>query len=93
MRAAPYGPCWPSSCEISGWEVVCDCCGGHTLGMHCFFLEEKGYTFSFVRDLVLRLKNDRHEDAMRAIRSENGSEFKNSRFETFYMTWVLNISF
>jgi transposase InsO family protein len=47
------------------------------------FLEEKGETFGFVRDLVLRLRNERHRDAIRAIRSANGSEFKNSRFENF----------
>jgi hypothetical protein len=47
-----------------------------------FFLEEKGETFGFVRDLVLRLRNERHGDAIRAIRSDNGSEFRNSRFET-----------
>jgi transposase InsO family protein len=46
-------------------------------------LEEKGETFGFVRDLVFRLRNERHEDAIRAIRSDNGSELKNSRFETF----------
>jgi hypothetical protein len=27
MRVAPYGPCWPSSCAICRWEVVCPCCG------------------------------------------------------------------
>jgi transposase InsO family protein len=48
-----------------------------------FFLEDKGETFGFVRDLVLRLRNKRHGDAIRAIRSDNGSEFRNSRFETF----------
>jgi transposase InsO family protein len=48
-----------------------------------FFLEYKGETFGFVRDLVLRLRNERHGDAIRSIRSENGSEFRNSRFETF----------
>jgi transposase InsO family protein len=48
-----------------------------------FFLEEKGETFGFVRDLLLRLSNERHGDAIRAIRSDNGSEFRNSRFETF----------
>jgi hypothetical protein len=45
--------------------------------------EEKGETFGFVRDLVLRLRNKRHENAIRAIRSDNGSEFKNSHFKTF----------
>jgi transposase InsO family protein len=48
-----------------------------------FFLEDKGETFGFVRDLVLRLRNERHGDAIRAIRSDNGSEFRNSHFETF----------
>jgi hypothetical protein len=48
-----------------------------------FFLEEKGETFGFVRDLVFRLRNERHGDAIRAIHSDNGSEFRNSRFETF----------
>jgi transposase InsO family protein len=48
-----------------------------------FFLEDKGETFGFVQDLVLRLRNERHGDTIRAIRSDNGSEFKNSHFETF----------
>jgi hypothetical protein len=48
-----------------------------------FFLEHKGETFGFVRDLVLRLRNERHGDAIRAIRSDNDSEFRNSRFEIF----------
>jgi transposase InsO family protein len=48
-----------------------------------FFLEEKGEAFGFVRDLVFRLRNERHKDAIRAIHSDNGSEFRNSRFETF----------
>jgi hypothetical protein len=45
-----------------------------------FFLEDKGEMFCFVRDLVLRLRNERHENAIRAIRSDNGSEFRNSCF-------------
>jgi hypothetical protein len=48
-----------------------------------FFCEEKGETFGFVRDLVLRLRNEGHGDAIRAIYNDNASEFKNSRFETF----------
>jgi transposase InsO family protein len=58
-----------------------------------FFLEEKGETFGFVRDLVLRLRNKRHGDAIRAIRSDNGSEFRNPLLKPFAMTWVLNTSF
>jgi transposase InsO family protein len=45
-----------------------------------FFLEEKGETFGFVRDLVLRLRNKRHGDAKRAIRSDNGSEIQKLSF-------------
>jgi transposase InsO family protein len=48
-----------------------------------FFIADKGETFSFVRDLILRLKNERHGDVVRAIRSDNGNEFKNSHFKTF----------
>jgi hypothetical protein len=55
-----------------------------TLAMpRCFFLEDKSETFGFVRDLIVRLKNERHGNAIRAIRGDNGSEFKNSRFDAF----------
>src|SRR5579871_5531740 len=37
--------------------------------------------FGFVRDLILRLQNELPKHAMRAIRSDNGSEFKNTRFD------------
>ncbi|WVZ58252.1 hypothetical protein U9M48_008538 [Paspalum notatum var. saurae] len=47
-----------------------------------FFMEFKDEAFGFVRDLVLRLRNESHK-AMRAIRSDNGGEFGNSRFENF----------
>jgi transposase InsO family protein len=58
-----------------------------------FFLADKGETFGFVRDLILMLKNERHGDVVRAIHSDNGSEIKNSRFETFCRDLVSNISF
>jgi transposase InsO family protein len=48
-----------------------------------FFLEEKGETFGFVRDLVLRLRKERHGHGIRAICSDNGSKSRNSSFETF----------
>jgi transposase InsO family protein len=43
-----------------------------------YFLAAKDETFGFVRDLILRLKNERNGDAIRAIRSDNGTEFKNA---------------
>jgi transposase InsO family protein len=48
-----------------------------------FFLANNGETFVFVCDLILRLKNERNGDVVQPIRSDNGSEFKNSHFETF----------
>jgi transposase InsO family protein len=48
-----------------------------------FFLADKEETFGFMRDLMLRLKNKRHGDAVRAIHRDNSNEFKTSRFETF----------
>jgi transposase InsO family protein len=48
-----------------------------------FFLTDKGETFGFVRDIILRLKNERNGDVVRAICSDKGSEFKNSHSETF----------
>ncbi|WVZ83618.1 LOW QUALITY PROTEIN: hypothetical protein U9M48_030746 [Paspalum notatum var. saurae] len=47
-----------------------------------FFMEFKDEAFGFVRDLVLKLRNESHK-AMRAIRSDNGGEFRNSRSENF----------
>ncbi|WVZ89527.1 hypothetical protein U9M48_035914 [Paspalum notatum var. saurae] len=47
-----------------------------------FFMEFKDEAVGFVWDLVLRLRNESHK-AMRAIRSDNGGEFRNSRFENF----------
>jgi transposase InsO family protein len=61
----------------------CDCGRLFSLCLLSSFRLDTGETFGFVRDLILRLKNERHGDADRAIRSNNGSEFKNSRFETF----------
>jgi hypothetical protein len=49
-----------------------------------FFLDDKGETFGFVRDLIVGLKNERNGDVVQAIRSDNGSEFKNSCFKTFF---------
>jgi hypothetical protein len=48
-----------------------------------FFMESKDDTFSHARDLVLRLQNEFSKNAMRAIQSDNVTEFKNTHFETF----------
>ena len=45
-------------------------------------METKNEAFQYFRDLALRLQNELPH-AMRAIRSDNGSEFKNARFDDF----------
>jgi len=43
-----------------------------------FFMEGKDEAFSLVRDLILRLQTELPKNAMRAIRSDNDTEFKNT---------------
>jgi transposase InsO family protein len=47
------------------------------------FMQGKDETFSHAWDLILWLQNEFPKSAMRAIRSDNGTEFKNAHFETF----------
>jgi len=47
-----------------------------------FFMEFKDEAFDFVRDLVLKLRNE-SQRPMRANYSDNGGEFRNSRFDSF----------
>jgi hypothetical protein len=58
-----------------------------------FFLEEKGETFGFVQDLVLRLRNEGTEMPYErsAVTMARNSETLVSK--PFAMTWVLNTSF
>jgi transposase InsO family protein len=64
--------------------VVCPCCGGRLLSL-CLgvFLGRQDETFCSVRDLIVRLKNERHGNVIRAILNDNCSEFNNSRFDAF----------
>ena len=48
-----------------------------------FFIEDKSKAFSCVRDLILRLRTELPQDAIRAIRSDNGTEFWNAQFDSF----------
>jgi transposase InsO family protein len=48
-----------------------------------FFMTTKDETFTHARDLILRLQNEFPKNAMRAIRSDNGTELKNTQFATF----------
>jgi transposase InsO family protein len=48
-----------------------------------FFMEGKDEAFSHARDLILRLQNEFPKNVIRAIHSDNGTEFKDTHFETF----------
>jgi hypothetical protein len=52
-------------------------------------MEGKDEAFSHARDLILWLQNEFPKNAMRVIRSDNGIEFKNTHFETFCASLVL----
>ncbi|WVZ71086.1 hypothetical protein U9M48_019710 [Paspalum notatum var. saurae] len=74
------GPAWVAS--VSGKWYVLVVVDDFLRFSWVFFMEFKDEAFGFVRDLILRLRNQSHK-AMRAIRSDNGREFRNSRFENF----------
>jgi transposase InsO family protein len=47
-----------------------------------FFLESKDEVFEHFRSLALRL-NNKHPNCLKAIRSDNGTEFRNASFDQF----------
>jgi hypothetical protein len=47
-----------------------------------FFLESKDEVFEHFRSLALRLNNE-HPNCLKAIRSDNGTEFRNVSFNQF----------
>jgi transposase InsO family protein len=47
-----------------------------------FFLESKDQIFNHFRLLALRLNNE-HPNCLKAIRSDNGTEFRNASFDEF----------
>jgi hypothetical protein len=81
------------ACSVGGKWFVLVIVDDYSCYAWVFFLADKGETFGFVRDLILRLKNERHGDVVRAIDSDNGSEFKTLVLKPFVVIWVSNISF
>jgi transposase InsO family protein len=49
-----------------------------------FFLESKDEVFEHFHSLSLRLSNE-HLNCLKAIHSDNGTEFKNASFDQFYL--------
>jgi hypothetical protein len=57
-----------------------------------FFLESKDEVFEHFRSLALRLNNE-HPNCLKAIRSDNGTEYRNASFDQFCLELVLISSF
>jgi hypothetical protein len=73
----------PSQVRSMGgkWYVlaIVDDYSGYSWG---FFLESKDEVFEHFRSLALRLNNE-HPNCLKAIRSDNGTEFRNVSFDQF----------
>jgi transposase InsO family protein len=54
-----------------------------------FFLESKDEVFEHFQSLALRLNNE-HPNCLKAIRSDNGTEFKNVSFDEFCLEYVID---
>jgi transposase InsO family protein len=54
-----------------------------------FFLESKDEVFEYFRSLTLRLNNE-HPNYLKAIRSDNGTEFRNASFDQFCLEHVVD---
>jgi transposase InsO family protein len=77
-------PCELFNMDLVGLALVCSAGGkwyilvivdDYSRYAWVFFLADKGETFGFVRDLMLRLKNERNGEVVRAIHIDNGTEF------------------
>jgi transposase InsO family protein len=54
-----------------------------------FFLERKDEVFEHFKSLALRLNNE-HPNILKAIRSDNGTEFRNTSFDEFCLEHGIN---
>jgi transposase InsO family protein len=57
-----------------------------------FFLESKDEVFEHIRSLALRLNNE-HPNCLKAIRGDNGTEFRNTSFDEFCLEHGINQQF
>jgi hypothetical protein len=57
-----------------------------------FFLESKDQIFEHIRLLALRLNNE-HPNCLKVIRSDNGTEFRNTSFDEFYLEHEIDQQF
>jgi hypothetical protein len=66
---------------------------GFSLYSWVFFMVEKDEAFAHTRDLILMLQNEFPKNVMKVTHSDNGTELKNSHFETFSASLDSSIGF
>jgi transposase InsO family protein len=83
----------PSQVRSMGgkWHVlaIVDDYSGYSWG---FFLESKDEVFEHFQSLALRLNNE-HPNCLKAIRSDDGTEFGNASFDQFCLEHGVNQQF
>jgi transposase InsO family protein len=69
-------------CSTGGKWYVLVIIDNYSLYSWVFFLESKDEVFEYFRSLSLRLNNE-YPNCLKAIHSDNGTEFKNAFFDQF----------
>jgi transposase InsO family protein len=76
------GPSWVRS--IRGRWYILVIIDDYSCYSWVFFLESKDEVFEHFWSLALRLNNE-HPNCLKAIRSDNGTEFRNASFDQFFL--------
>jgi transposase InsO family protein len=74
------GPSW--ICSMGGKWYVLIIVDDYSRYFWVFFLESKDEVFEHFQSLALRLNNV-HHNFLKAIHSDNGTEFRNASFDQF----------
>jgi transposase InsO family protein len=84
------GPSW--FCFMEGKWYVLVIVDDYSRYSWIFFLESKDEVFEHFWSLTLRLNNE-HPNCLKAIRSDNGTEFRNASFDEFCLEHVIDQQF
>jgi hypothetical protein len=79
-------------CSTGGKWYVLVIIDNYSLYSWVFFLESKDEVFEYFRSLSLRLNNE-YPNCLKAIHSDNGTDFKNAFLISFVLSMVLISSF
>jgi hypothetical protein len=74
------GPSWVRYMGVKWYILVI--VGDYSRYSWVFFLESKDEVFKHFQSLALRLNNE-YPNCLKAIRSDNGTEFRNASFDEF----------